>query len=94
MLPIFETVIDEVSNPEESELVDVVLQERRGLIHRNLTVGVNVTAALPLQSNARIAGTGLILGSRGFVFSNDEVSQLPNATRNRTLIHPLTPELM
>ena len=86
---LLETVIDEVPNPEESELMDVVLQERRGLIHRNLTVGVNVTAALPLQSNARIASTGLILGSRGFVFSSAEASQFSKARSGRTLLHPL-----
>ncbi len=83
---VLETVTAEVHSDCEPGLIDVSLDEHLGLIHRNLSIGVNVTAALPLQANAAVAGTGLILGSRGFVLSATDLNSLK---RPLQLTHPL-----
>jgi hypothetical protein len=44
----------------------------------------------PLKANCLIAGTGLILGNRGFVLSNDEANTLLSShEQNKHLIFPL-----
>ncbi len=49
---------------------------RRGLLHSNLRLGANVPSAASLSSNSGVAGTGLILGGRGFLISKEEASEL------------------
>ena len=78
------------SETEGEDCAQVELERQTGLIHDDLTLGVNVSAALPLRSNHRISGTGLIIGNRGFVLTNLErdafITAHPEATH---LIHPL-----
>jgi SAM-dependent methyltransferase len=47
------TIVDEKPSDVETGLVEVSLLLRTGLIHRNLTVGVNVTLAKPLKAAKR-----------------------------------------
>lgn len=83
------TVVDERPNSLEPGLVDVSLRPETGLVHRNLTVGVDVTSARPLKAARGIAGTGLILGSRGFVLSANEVASFEDENREVNIVHPL-----
>ena len=83
------TVVNEEPSEDEEGLINVVLSTQTGLIHRNLTVGVNVTLALPLRANAKLASTGLILGSRGFVLSADEAATVAPGEMPNTIVRPL-----
>jgi hypothetical protein len=83
------SVIDERPNSVEPGLVDVSLRLETGLVHRNLTVGVDVTSAKPLRAAKGIAGTGLILGSRGFVLSEAEAASFGDENREVNIVHPL-----
>jgi SAM-dependent methyltransferase len=65
---------------EESELNSdsprIVLQTKFGEIHSDLTVGVDVTRAVPLRANAALASMGPALGGRGFVVSSSLAQHL------------------
>ncbi|MEO6751637.1 MAG: DNA methyltransferase, partial [Chthoniobacteraceae bacterium] len=63
-------VVEEIESGEDA--AKVTLTERTGLLHANLAIGANVTSTISLQSNERLASTGLILGNRGFVLTRDE----------------------
>ena len=54
----------------------VTLDSTVGEINADLTVGVDVTAALPLQANDGLASMGPALGGRDFVLSPAEARQL------------------
>ncbi|MEO8196909.1 MAG: DNA methyltransferase, partial [Thermoanaerobaculia bacterium] len=55
-----------------SEEVGVELSERRGYIGPDFRVGADLTSVETLRANRELSGTGLILGSRGFVLERDE----------------------
>ncbi|WP_206026386.1 class I SAM-dependent DNA methyltransferase [Roseimicrobium sp. ORNL1] len=82
------SVIDEVPQPDGSSIV--TFEGRRGQIKADLSVGANVSAAIPLKANALLASTGLILGGRGFVITSGEAKELkrdcPSASK---LVFPL-----
>ena len=64
---------------EEQSLEDIVhasLSSRQGVINADLSVGIDVTSALPLASNRLLASMGPALGSRGFVVTDDERQKL------------------
>ncbi len=62
----------------------------QGVIHANLRIGANVTVAASLQSNQDIAGTGLILGNRGFVLDSIEAEALRSTSPEAdSMIAPL-----
>ena len=74
----------------EGDFSEVELSVSDGLIHADLTVGANVTAAQPLQANDLLASTGVILGSRGFVLEAAEVDALrASSPAANSLIYPL-----
>jgi hypothetical protein len=81
-------VIDERST--EEGVADVTLATETGRIHEDLRIGVDITKAQPLKANEGIAGTGFILGNRGFVLTREEVHSIlgENGVRN-PLIFPL-----
>ncbi|MCL2122810.1 MAG: DNA methylase [Desulfovibrionaceae bacterium] len=54
----------------------VMLAEQEGVIHPNLTIGVDVLAAQPLHANADIACRGVIPVGQGFVVTPAEAAQL------------------
>ena len=54
----------------------IILQSRTGKINSDLTVGVDVTSAMPLRSNDGLASMGPALGGRGFVLSKSEAEHL------------------
>lgn len=69
---------------------EIRLELKPGQIHADLTIGVDATAADPLLANRAIAGTGFILGSRGFVLSAAERNQMiASDPASEALISPL-----
>ena len=65
-------VIDEI--PHEDGSSDVTLRTSRGRIAADLRIGADVAGAKPLKANDLLAGTGLILGGRGFVITAEEAT--------------------
>jgi len=57
------------------------LPPKHGKISADLAVGIAVSNTIPLKSNALLASTGLILGSRGFVLTDEQAKDL--VSRNR-----------
>ena len=68
--------------------VEADLTATIGLINADLTVGANVAAAQPLKANVRLSNTGVILGNRGFVVSEEEAARL-QARASARLFFPL-----
>lgn len=68
------TVVRETRTEDDS--IDVDLTERRGVIHHDFRIGADVASAQPLRSNEGLAATGFLLGSRGFVISEEEATNL------------------
>ncbi|HVG30475.1 MAG TPA: DNA methyltransferase [Pyrinomonadaceae bacterium] len=55
---------------------NVELEERIGKIHSDLTVGINVASALPLQANERISNLGVSLHGAGFKVTPSDAERL------------------
>jgi hypothetical protein len=74
----------------EEGVAEVTLANETGRIHEDLRIGVDITKAKPLKANSEIAGTGFILGNRGFVLTREEVNSIlgDNGEQN-PLIFPL-----
>ena len=76
--------------PLEDGSSKVTLAAQTGRIAADLTVGADVTGTVPLKANSELAGTGLILGSRGFVLSEEEAGDLKQRNAaTMSLIYPL-----
>jgi hypothetical protein len=75
------TVTDERPGPEGE--VIVMLAERRGLIHADLSVGADVNSSVALVSNAKLAYRGVTLMGTGFwIEGHDALRQLePDAVK-------------
>lgn len=72
-----EGVLARVVRETKGELErEVELVEREGVIHSDLTVGPNVTAAVPLKANEGISSRGVVLHGAGFVVPKTEVKAL------------------
>jgi hypothetical protein len=56
--------------------VAVTLAGQLGLIHPDLSVGANVSAARPLLSNAGVSSPGVKLHGAGFIVTPEEAAQL------------------
>lgn len=68
----------EVVSEEKSDAQgrNVELEERRGRVHADLTTGVNVTVAIPLEANQGVSNRGFELGGAGFIVSEDDAQKL------------------
>ena len=74
----------------EEGVANVGLSSATGLISEDFRLGVDITKAEPLAANDRIAGTGFILGNRGFVLSRSELSTLLGGDEtDHPLVYPL-----
>ncbi len=79
---------------EETQTADeysrVVLVERRGRIHANLTIGADVASAVPLQANNGISSPGVKLHGAGFILSAEEAMALGHGPLggNDNLVRP------
>jgi hypothetical protein len=62
--------------PGQDGDVAVTLDERRGVIHADLSMGANVTAAVPLQAMSGISSPGVKLHGAGFIVTPEEVATL------------------
>ncbi len=81
-------VTGEEPQPDGSE--KVTFETRIGKISAELSVGANVASAVALKSNEMLASTGLILGGRGFVLTEDDAASLSRTSAAaRKLIFPL-----
>jgi hypothetical protein len=60
----------------ESEEADVQFEERVGKIQIDLTIGANVTAAVPLLANQGISNRGFELGGAGFIVTPEQAQNL------------------
>jgi len=65
----------------DSDTPTVELNERRGAINPDLTVGVDVTSALPLKANDYLCSPGVKLHGAGFIVSPQEAQALGLGTR-------------
>lgn len=81
-------VRSEQENEDGTSIVELVFFA--GQIYADLRVGANVLAAIPLKANDLLAGTGLILGNRGFVLNAEEAKVLSKSCNlENSLIFPL-----
>lgn len=60
----------------ESEEVEVLLEEKRGLLHADLRVGANVAAAKVLRAMGGITSMGAMLAGSGFIVEPDTAERL------------------
>jgi hypothetical protein len=81
----------EVTNEQaQAEFVKVDFTAIQGRIQADLSIGADVLGAQPLSANQLLAGTGLILGGRGFVLNEDEANSLKQRNAKAAdLIFPL-----
>ena len=56
--------------------VAITVQERRGLVHADLSVGANVAAAVPLRAMAGVSSPGVKLHGAGFIVTPNEAAKL------------------
>jgi len=73
----------------EDGSVDVTLDQRLGTIHADLSAGLDVLAAKPLQANAGIAFTGMYPLGQGFVVLPEDVEAATGGSKNEKA--PLRP---
>jgi hypothetical protein len=67
-------VVSEKASSGDGTEVELTLF--KGKIYADLRIGAEITSAISLSSNALLAGTGLILGNRGFVLTKEEALEL------------------
>jgi len=60
----------------ETDEPQITLSSRQGKINPDLTIGVDVTLAVPLRANEGLASMGPALGGRGFVLTRAEAEHL------------------
>ncbi|MDI1451317.1 DNA methyltransferase [Polyangium sp. 6x1] len=70
-------VVKEGEDAGHDGAVPVTVEPRQGIIHDNLAVGANVSAARPLQANSNLTSAGVMLGGRGFVLLSDDTVEGP-----------------
>jgi hypothetical protein len=68
-----------IAEQTQEDIVHASLTSRRGAINADLSVGVDVTSAMPMASNRWLASMGPMLGSRGFAVSGEERTRLVDA---------------
>lgn len=68
-------IVTSEAQGQDGEIV-VTLNEQRGVIHADLSMGVNVTAAVPLQAMSGISSPGVKLHGAGFIVTSEEVATL------------------
>lgn len=71
-------VVYEVTNETglDTDEPETEMKAQSGMIHADLTVGANVTAAKSLQANAGMSCNGMMLAGRGFVLTKSEADHL------------------
>jgi hypothetical protein len=69
-------VITESMAPDPDGAVAVTMEEQRGTINADLTIGANVVRAEVLRSNAGLCSNGIALHGRGFVVEPDVAADL------------------
>jgi hypothetical protein len=68
------TVTDEKESGGDG--LEVKTAERVGVIHADLTIGANVSAAKPLQANGGLSSMGFMLAGSGFIVTSEEAARL------------------
>jgi len=62
--------------PSGDDSIDIVFNAHEGRIFPDLTVGADVSCAVPLQANADLSNRGVCLFGTGFIVSHDEAIAL------------------
>lgn len=70
--------------PGQDGEVTVTLEERRGVIHADLSVGADVANVEALQSNLNLSNRGVQLFGAGFIITPDDATTLLAATSPET----------
>ena len=70
-------VTDESAAPDS-----VTFDSKQGMINSDLRIGADVTAAVPLKSNDKLASRGVQLMGSGFILSPEEAEKLGFTTSN------------
>jgi hypothetical protein len=74
----------------DSEEIRVNFTRQLGTIYEDLRIGTNITSSNSLQSNYGIAGTGLLLGNRGFVINREQLNKFTiNQPSSKSIINLL-----
>lgn len=60
----------------DTDAPQLVFSEKRGTIHADLTVGVDVASAKPLQANEGMSARGMVLHGAGFILTPEEATKL------------------
>jgi len=60
----------------DSDTPQISFNEQRGTINADLTVGVDVASAIPLQANEGLSSRGMALHGAGFIVAPDEATRL------------------
>jgi hypothetical protein len=71
---LLQTVIAERDTGEDA--LDVTLAAREGVIHADLSIGADVTGAVPLQANLGISCPGVKLHGAGFIVTPEQAAGL------------------
>ncbi len=72
-------VVAEQAASDEEGGYEVNFAKLQGRIGSTLAIGAELANSLPLRANDKLATTGLILGSRGFVLSAEQATALQKA---------------
>lgn len=72
------TVTDERAG-EHGEMA-VALVERIGIVHADLSVGANVSAAKTLTAHEGVSSNGVMLAGSGFIVTKDQANELGNSS--------------
>lgn len=75
---LLQTVMQEL--PEAHGEVLVQLQERKGLIHADLSIGANVSQARQLAANSQISSRGVMLFGSGFLVNSEQAVELGSSS--------------
>ncbi len=68
----------------ETDHVDVAMATRSGFINPNLTIGIDVTTAIPLAANSALCSPGVKLHGSGFLVTREEARTLGFGSDERT----------
>lgn len=73
-----EGILSKVVKEENTtdDAINVVLFQRKGMIHADLAVGANVSSSTPLKANSGLAVNGVMLCGSGFIVTPEEAKKL------------------
>lgn len=85
-------VLKSVTNEERAEggVRHIELSTKKGPINSDLTIGVDLSKAKPLQSNYGISNRGIVLNGKGFLVTQDQAEHL-GFGKNESIVSHIRP---